>query len=433
MDSRLPPDAPDTSSYSTGPGRPAAPSRRGAQVGIFVMVGFGLAFAGLLGVRVKGAMQKRAKVAEERTVAQENQQRKEPVRVVHPEPTKWTPRVDVTGTLRPWRDADVGFETGGRLVRVAVSVGDKVGEGQVLAVLDASRAAAQVGQAESQVRAAEANLALAEDNLRRTEALVATKAVPDAQAEQARQQVALARAQLEGAAASSRLAKTGAGLHSVSAPFAGIVTKAPTGIGSVVNPGVPLIHVEDTSRFRLSVTLGEEDVPLVSPGSRVKIIYRDQQVDGKVIAVVPSLDSSTLRAPVEIEVPNVASGAAIAGATGNSGLLAWSFVRARIEGRGDVSAVRLPATARKPGSQNEVVKIETASGGQGEASRRVARVLKVSFAVADDGSLIVQRGLSPSDEVLAAPGAEMRDGEPVAVGPATVTSGELPAGAGGSK
>lgn len=43
-------------------------------------------------------------------------------------------------------------------------MGDKVKGGQVLAVLDASQAVAQVGQAESQVNAAQANLAMAQDD-----------------------------------------------------------------------------------------------------------------------------------------------------------------------------------------------------------------------------------------------------------------------------
>jgi RND family efflux transporter MFP subunit len=279
-----------------------------------------------------------------------------------------------------------------------VAVGDVVTSGQVLAVLDTSRAAAQVGQAESGVAAAPANLALAQDNLKRSEALAATKSIPEAQVEQARQQVALAKAQLEGAQASTRLARTGAGLNSISAPFPGIVTKAPTGIGSVVNMGVPLVHIEDTSRFRLSATVGEEDVPLVGVGAPVKILYRERVVDGKVIAVVPSLDQATRRAPVEIEVPN----------TGGE-LLAWSFVRARIGGRGEVDAVRVPAVARKPGSQDEIV---TRSFGGADKSGR-AKIVKVSFAVDEDGSLVVQRGLSLTDEVVLSPSSDVKDGDPL--------------------
>jgi RND family efflux transporter MFP subunit len=373
--------------------------RRRARIGLVIALVIGVAFIGLLGVRVKQAVAKRASVAGEQASVGASGVSKEPLRTAKGEPMKWTPRVDLTGTLKPWREAALGFETGGRLVRVSVSIGDKVETGQVLAVLDASRAAAQVGQAESQVSAAQASLALAQDTLKRTEALAATKSIPEAQAEQARQQVALAKAQLEGALASTRLAKTGAGLHSISAPFPGIVTRAPTGIGSVVSPGGPLVHVEDTSRFRLSATIGEEDVPLVESGAKVQVTYRDRMVDGKVVAVVPSLDQATRRAPVEIEVPNAEG----------SGLLAWGFVRARVEGKGERDAVRVPAGARRPGSQDELVKVERADGKDGV----VARIVKASFIVDTDGSLVVQRGLEAGDEVLLAPSVDLKSGDKI--------------------
>lgn len=368
-------------------------SKRGARIGLVLALLAGVGFLGLLGVRVKQASKKKEAVALERDAVAEKQKIKEPVRVVHPVATRWMPRVDLTGSLKPWREADVGFETQGRLVRIAVSMGDKVTEGQVLAVLDASRAVAQVGQAESQVHAAEANLLLAQDNLKRTEALAASKSIPEAQVEQARQQVALAKAQLDGAGAGARLAKTGAGLHAINAPFAGVVTRAPTGIGTVVNPGVPLIHIEDTARFRLSATIGEEDVPLVAVGAKVHVVYQQRVVEGKVIAIVPSLDQATRRAPIEIEVPN------------DGTLLGWGFVRARVEGKGEVDAVRLPALARRPGSQDEIVKAETVNG------KKTVRIVKASFAVEEDGSLVVQRGVSPADEIVLSANVELRDGD----------------------
>lgn len=387
---------------SSGHSRDAAsPTRgrggRGARIGLIIGLVVGVGFAGLLAVRVKLALGKKDAVATERTAAEARGQHKEPVKTAHPAPTKWVPRVDLTGTLKPWRDADVGFETGGRLVRVGVAVGDRVTAGQVLAVLDTSRAVAQVGQAESQVAAAMASLTMAQDNMKRTEALAATKSIPEQQVEQARSQVALAKAQLDGALASTRLAKTGAGLNSISAPFPGIVTKAPTGIGSVVNPGVALVHLEDNSRFRLSATIGEEDFSLVSVGSPVKIQYRERIVDGKVVAVVPSLDQATRRAPVEIEIPNT-----------SADLLTWSFVRGRIFGGGEVDAVRVPALARRPGSQDEVVRVELGAENLGRA-----KIVKVSFAVDEDGSLVVQRGLAATDTVLLSPNPDIKDGDPV--------------------
>ena len=351
---------------------------------------------GFIGVRVKQASAKKEQVAAERATAQASMQQKATVTVVRPTPGTWTPRVDLTGTLKPWRDADVGFELGGRLLRVNVAIGDKVENGAALAVLDASRSLAEVSSAEAQARAAAAQLALAEDNLRRTEALVATKSIPDAQAEQARHQVALTRAQLEGAEAQARLAKTGAGKHTIVAPFAGVVTRAPTSAGSVVQPGGALVHLEDTSRLRLSASLGEEEVPLVKLGAPVTVVYRDRSVVGKVVALVPSLDPATRRAPIEVEVPN---------GTGEP-LLAWSFVRARIDAKGEVQVLRVPATARRPGSQDEVFRL---AGGK-------ARLVHVVHATDEDGTWLVTSGLTADDQLLVNVDPDTKDGDDVEVG-----------------
>lgn len=381
------------SNHASNHSVPVAPPKGRGRVGIVVVLVLAVGFAGFVGVRVKQATAKRANLAAERASAEANAKVKEPLHTVKAEPTKWLPQVDFLGTLKPWREADVGFEVPGKLVQISVAMGDKVKGGQVLAVLDASQAVAQVGQAESQVGAAQANLAMAQDDLRRTEALVAAKSIPEAQAEQARQRVALAKAQLEGAQATTRVAKTGAGQRAVSAPFAGIVTKAPTGIGSVVNPGAPLVHIEDNSRFRLSATIGEEDVPLVALGAKVHVLYREKVSEGRVVAVVPSLDQGTRRAPVEIEVANPE----------NSGLLAWAFVKGRIYGGTDVAAVKLPATARRPGSQDQVVTVENG----------VVKIKQVSFAVDTDGTLIVQRGLAAGETVLVSPNVDLKDGDKV--------------------
>ena len=42
-----------------------------------------------------------------------------------------------------------------------------------------------------------------------------------------------------------------------------------------------------------------------------------------------------------------------------------------------------------------------------------ARIAKVSFAVDEDGSLVVQRGLTANDEVVLSPSSDLKDGDPV--------------------
>lgn len=359
------------------------------RAGVIVAIVLSIAFVGFIGTRISQALVKRKEVAAQRVEVQAQSAKKEASRLVSPQPITWSPHVDVTGTLRPWREAELAFETTGRLARILVQPGDVVREGAVLGMLDRSRAVDQVSQAEAQVRAAEANATLAEDNLTRTENLLKAKGVSEAQAISAKQQAALAKAQLESAIAASKLARTGAGQNALVAPFAGVITKAPTGTGAVVSPGMPLVRIEDVSRFRLSVTVGEDEVSNVALGAAVAVLYRDKRAMGKVIAIVPSLDQATRRAPVEIEVPN-----------SGSDLLGWGFVRARITSAKEVKALRIPPNAHRAGSQDEVVCVE---GGK-------AKIVRVVHVVDEDGSWIVQSGLTPNDRIVVSPDPELKEG-----------------------
>lgn len=370
---------------------PQRASKTSVRIAVVAVAALGLGMAALIGVRVKQAQDKKSALASQREAAQASAALKAPLSVVAPVATTWKPTVQITGTLQPWRSADVGFEQGGRLASVLVSTGDTVKQGQSLAFLDSAIAGAQISQAEAQARAAEANLALAEDNLARTQALVASKSIPDAQAVAAKQQVELAKAQLEGARASERLARTGAGQRSIGAPFPGLVTKAPTAAGGVVGPGIPLIHLEDHSRFRLSATIGEEIADLVKPGLTVDVKYRDRSVSGRVATVIPSLDQATRRAPIEIEVQN----------DPKDPLLAWSFVHASIDSGKEVPAMRVPGSARRPGATDQIVVVR---GGK-------IVILHVAAATDSDGALLVREGLTTADQVVLAPTEDLRDGD----------------------
>jgi ribosomal protein L2 len=53
-----------------------------------------------------------------------------------------------------------------------------------------------------------------------------------------------------------------------------------------------------------------------------------------------------------------------------------------------------------------------------------AKIAKVSFAVDEDGTLVVQRGLSATDEVVLSPSADLKDGDPLDLTPAPAAGPE---------
>ncbi|HTV19314.1 MAG TPA: efflux RND transporter periplasmic adaptor subunit, partial [Polyangiaceae bacterium] len=307
-----------------------------------------------------------------------------------------------------------GFKVGGRLLRVNVEVGDRVRAGSVLGQLDGQEAVAQASAAEAQVRAAEASLAIAQDNERRTLPLVQNGSFAEANGAKVTSDRALASAQLDSARAQVALARAGLDSHTLSAPFAGTITRAPSGVGAVVSPGQTLFELVDTSTLKLSTTVTEADADLLATGAEVVVDSERGAVRGRISAILSTLDARTRRVPVVAEFDNPPRGAASkdagskdsAAKTGEPPLRAGAFVRARVAARRQIPVLRVPHAVLRPGTQDEVL---VAGGGSRLELRRI------TYSVAPDGTLLVRRGIEANDELVLSPIAEAKAGDEVRV------------------
>jgi RND family efflux transporter MFP subunit len=405
---------------ATGLGAQHRAGRQRGFAGIAALAA-GVGLFALIGARVKETVADRKAQAS----ALAEQVKAAPARagaaVVHGTARPWRPTIPITGTLSPVQDAEIGFKTGGRLTAVRVKVGDRVRAGQQLAALDVSEASAQAAATAAGVRAAQVSYDMAKDAEKRTLALFEQHAVSDAESLSTQNRAALALAQLEQARAQAQLASVGLGNGSLAAPFPGLITRAPSGVGKIVAPGEALFHVEDTSVLKLTATLSEADARLVEVGAVVSLsetsavavddgapgadgsppptsggAARPVGLTGKITAVLASLDPQTRRVPVLAEIPNL----------GASPLLAGAFVRATVTSSKEVSVLELPPGALRPGSQDEVVLLR---GGK-------AHLRRVTFTQAEGGALLVRSGLEAADAVVLNPSSEVREGDDLSGG-----------------
>jgi RND family efflux transporter MFP subunit len=357
--------------------------------GIIVLLASALGLAGWMAVRVQEAEKAKAVVA--LTRAEDNKKQLAALQAVRQvEVTRgvvgsWVPIVDIDGTLVAGQTAELGFKAGGRLQSVSVKIGDEVKLGQLLATLDSSEAVAQLAAARAQVRASEAGLALAEDSEKRTAPLVESGAIAEATGVQTSQQRALSVAQLEAANAQLALAQVALGNHRLTAPFAGTVTRAPDGLGTVVGPGSPLFQISSLGNLKLQGTVSVEDAALVRAGSPIALTVEGGQATGTITIVLGTVDQSTRRVRVEASVPNP------------GGLLrAGTFVRAQATAEEGIPILKVPHGVLRPGTQNEVLVVT----GAVLSSRRIA------FSFASNGELLVRHGLGPDDQVVLDPKPE---------------------------
>lgn len=316
---------------------------------------------------------------------------------VRGEPTSFHPSLPCEGTLAPARQVDLAFKASGRLASLHVKVGQFVKQGEVLARLETAEAQAQLQAAEAQVRAAEAQLAIASDAEQRTTGMVDAGALPEATGVQVEKQKALALAQLDAARAQLSLARAALANHTLVAPFAGLVTRVPSGPGAMAAAGMPMFHLADVSTLKLTGTISEQDAPLLRVGSAIEMTAQGRTVKGEVVAVVPSVDPMTRRVPFEAEIPN----------TDEPRLLSGIFVRAKALAPEAVAVLKLPGSALRPGSQDEVVVVE-----DGKLYPR-----RVVLSQATPGELLVRAGLTADEEVLLAPPPIVTEGAELATLP----------------
>ncbi len=322
--------------------------------------------------------------------------------LVSPERVRYAPQVVATGTLKPRQQAQLAFVVGGTLERIAVKRGQAVAEGAPLLLLDAAAARATLAQAEAAVAAARAQLALAEDALGRVEAIrKAQGGVSESQLVQSRGQRDLARAQTLAAEAQRDAARVNLDHHALRAPFAGVVTKVPDGVGAAVSSGVSIAAIESTRQLVLESSLTQEEAAEVAPGARVEVTVAatgTRTIDASVTVVVPTVDTATNRVPIEIGVANA-----------DGRFIAHAFARARLPGGTARDALKVPSAAlvQKEGAFSLWI-----AGGDGRARAQPVRVLsqEAEWAIVDPGSA----GLPAGARVVDLPPLGIADGALVA-------------------
>ncbi len=227
---------------------------------------------------------------------------------------------DAVGTVRAQQTAQLSAQVIASIAKFNVAEGAHVRQGETLIVLDSAQQRSGVESAQAAIvasreaaAAAEAEYNLASSTLKRYESLYEKKSVSPhemdevqsrAKAAAARREMAQAqRAQAEAGLAQAR---TYEGYTRIRAPFDGLVTAKLADAGAMAAPGVPLLVVEDTRRFRLEVTVDESRIADVRLGENVAVSLEalgDAELQGKVVQIVPAADPGSRSFLVKLELP----------------------------------------------------------------------------------------------------------------------------------
>jgi cobalt-zinc-cadmium efflux system membrane fusion protein len=274
----------------------------------------------------------------------------------------------------------VSAAIGGRVVALTRNLGQSVGRGQTIAIIE-SREAAQL---KGEVEASRARLALANSNLSREQRLFAQRVSPEQDLIAAR--TAAIEASIAYRQAQSQVSAAGGGGGGLNrlgivAPIAGQVIARPVVLGQTVAADSELYRIANLGRVSLALNLKPEDAGRVRPGNVVMVTAPGRQASARISFVSPALDPETRQVPVIATLDN-------RGGQWRVGEPVSASVQ--LSGSGGSSAVRVPTTAVQTVEGKSVVFVRTPKGFQ---------ATPVTLGDAAGDTVIVRSGLTGQEQI----------------------------------
>jgi len=290
--------------------------------------------------------------------------------------------VPATASVEATPDAEAVLtaRAAGTVTRIFKRIGDPVGAGETIALVESRDASAIVADRS----AAAARVTLAGRQLARERSLLAQGVSPRADFETAQANLAVAQAdarRAQAAAGAARVARDGRSVAVIS-PINGRVTAAPANLGQYVAAETILFRVADPRRIQITASLPPAEASRVRAGDRVELLTNDgQTVAGRVRSATGVVDPET-RAATVVVVPSA----------GGSTLVPGQAVQARIFASGGASrnGVMVPQEAVQTIAGRTVVFVRTASGFKAQAVQAGSR---------SGGMVAIVSGLAPGTPI----------------------------------
>lgn len=299
--------------------------------------------------------------------------------------------IRAVGILAPRDEIRLSFKAGGVLDRIDVDVGDRVREGQVLAVLKRVEVDAAVSQAAEAVEKTRRDL-------ERARQLRLDEVATEEQVEDLTTAYSVARSNLQAAQFNARFAR-------IEAPADGIVLQRLAKADELVQGGQPVLVIGSTGAgWVVRAALVDRDVVRANIDDDASVTFDafpGREFAGRVARIASSADPQTGTFEVEVEIAH-------GDARFARGLVAKVAIKlAAVAGDTERTVVPLTAVVEANGASATIYVLDATAG--------VARRRQVTVGAIVGERVIVIAGLEPGEQVITDGAAWLTDGRAVRV------------------
>ena len=201
---------------------------------------------------------------------------------------------DFLGYIAAENDSLIGFEVAGTIIDLPANPGDRVNQGDVLAVLDTGRREALVQARQAEVRRVAAELELANLQATRLGGLHDDGLASEQDFDEARFRVEALEAALASANANAESSRLDIERSRLRAPFNGVIANQLVETGAVVTPSMPVLHVVSDGALEARIGVPQSILPSLNIGQTYQLHTGDRRFDARLRAIRQDIDPATL-------------------------------------------------------------------------------------------------------------------------------------------
>jgi len=302
----------------------------------------------------------------------------------------WQPRLHAVGSLKATKGVAISPELAGRVTELGFESGQAVSQGELLVALNTETEAAELDRLQARKE-------LAETQLRRQRRLIRQNQTSQAAVDEAAAQVKTLTAQIE-------RERTLIAKKRIRAPFDGVVGIRRVDLGQFVDPGEPLVTLQDLAPLYADFTLPQEDLAQVTEGMSVALTvdtYPGETFTGEITAIDPQVAEDTRNFSVRATVANA-----------DGRLRPGMFADVAVQLPAKREVVTLPQTAVTTNPYGESVFIVQAPEGDGPPT-----VTKRFVTTGDrrGDQVAISEGVEPGETVVTSGQLKLREGARIQV------------------
>lgn len=310
--------------------------------------------------------------------------------------------IQASGQIESKETAIISTRMMGFITGIKVKAGDKVQKGQLLVTISNADILAKRAQAIAMVSEAEAALKDAQKDYERFVQLYEQNSASKKEFENATLHYNSIKAKTEAAKQMQNEAEAMLTYTNLTAPFSGVITQKNIDAGSMANPGMPILVLEQAGNYQVNATISESDIASVKEGNKVSVTIKStgRIINGSVSEVSPSAQFSGGQYNIKVNLPEKEK----------TGVYAGMYVNITIQGtsRGETDTkIMVPSAA--------IVNKDQLTGLYTITDNQTALLRWIRLGKTQGDQIEVLSGLRSDEKFILANEGKLYNGAPVAI------------------